>query len=84
MNVFFCRAFIKECVNAKEDDVLIFTGPGSTAAIHKLIRVLEMDKMDPKKTVSYPYPIINNGLVDVSRYIERSLFDQGISISGHQ
>ena len=34
------RAAIKEHVNAKEDDVLIFCGSGMTAAVNKLQRIL--------------------------------------------
>lgn len=40
--VFSCRIMIKKAVNASEDDVVIFTGSGTTGAIHKLIGVLEL------------------------------------------
>lgn len=33
---------IKKSVNASDDDVVIFTGSGTTGAIHKLIGVLEL------------------------------------------
>ena len=33
---------IKEAVNASEDDAVIFTGSGTTGAIHKLIGVLQL------------------------------------------
>ena len=33
---------IKRAVNASDDDVVIFTGSGTTGAIHKLIGVLEL------------------------------------------
>ncbi|XP_067945112.1 probable cysteine desulfurase, partial [Watersipora subatra] len=42
------RSYIKKCVNANEDDVLLFTGSGVTGAIHKLVSVL---CLDPAKTV---------------------------------
>lgn len=41
---------IKRAVNASEDDVVIFTGSGTTGAIHKLIGVLEL-KGNSKNTV---------------------------------
>ncbi|KAL7670333.1 hypothetical protein ACOME3_005270 [Neoechinorhynchus agilis] len=34
------RQIIKQCINANENDRLIFTGSGSTAAINKIIQVL--------------------------------------------
>ncbi|UJR18096.1 hypothetical protein I4U23_004996 [Adineta vaga] len=37
------RALIKRSVNASDNDVLIFTGTGTTGAIHKLIRVLNLE-----------------------------------------
>ena len=36
------RMMIKRAVNASDDDVVIFTGSGTTGAIHKLIGVLEL------------------------------------------
>lgn len=36
------RATVMECVNASAEDVLIFTGTGSTGAIGKLIGCLEI------------------------------------------
>ena len=42
---------IKEAVNASRDDVVIFTGSGTTGAVHKLIGVLELKKY-ADKTVS--------------------------------
>jgi len=41
---------IKKAVNASEDDVVIFTGSGTTGAIHKLIGVLQLQE-NSKKTV---------------------------------
>lgn len=35
------RSIIKSCVNASEDDVLLFCGSGSTAAVDKMNRLLE-------------------------------------------
>ncbi|PIK46584.1 hypothetical protein BSL78_16562 [Apostichopus japonicus] len=37
------RNIIKQCVNASDDDVVIFTGSGSTGAIHKLLNALEIN-----------------------------------------
>jgi selenocysteine lyase/cysteine desulfurase len=36
------RAMVKRACNAKESDVCIFTGSGATAAIQKLVDVLEV------------------------------------------
>ncbi|CAF4564410.1 unnamed protein product, partial [Rotaria sp. Silwood2] len=36
------RTLIKRYVNANNDDVIIFTGSGSTAAINKLVNVLQL------------------------------------------
>ncbi|XP_022109890.1 uncharacterized protein LOC110989653 [Acanthaster planci] len=36
------RELIRSCVNATEDDAVIFTGSGSTGAIHKLLNVMEL------------------------------------------
>ncbi|KAJ8035519.1 Cysteine desulfurase 1, chloroplastic [Holothuria leucospilota] len=36
------RNIIKKCVNASDEDVVIFTGSGSTGAIHKLVNALEI------------------------------------------
>ncbi|CAF2142930.1 unnamed protein product, partial [Rotaria magnacalcarata] len=36
------RAIIKQCVNATDDDVVIFTGAGSTAAINKTVDILQL------------------------------------------
>lgn len=47
--IFTFRSFIKKCVNANEDDVLLFTGSGVTGAIHKLVSALNIN---PKETVS--------------------------------
>jgi len=44
------RAYIKQCVGANDDDVLLFTGSGVTGAIHKLISAM---MIVPEKTVSH-------------------------------
>ena len=36
------RAIIKICVNAKEDDKVIFCGSGATGTIHKLINAIQL------------------------------------------
>lgn len=43
------RNYIKKCINANEDDVLLFTGSGVTGAIHKLVHAMQIS---PKDTVS--------------------------------
>ncbi|CAF2661197.1 unnamed protein product [Rotaria sp. Silwood2] len=46
------RSIIKQCVNANDDDVVIFTGSGSTSAINKLVDVLNLrDEKIRNKTV---------------------------------
>lgn len=46
------RDIIKKCVNASEDDVVIFTGSGTTGAIHKLIAALQLNNnMEAYNTV---------------------------------
>ncbi|CAF1228182.1 unnamed protein product [Rotaria sordida] len=48
------RLLIKKCVNATDDDVIIFIGSGSTAAINKLVNVLHLrDKDIQDKTVVF-------------------------------
>ncbi|CAF2896639.1 unnamed protein product [Rotaria sp. Silwood2] len=48
------RNMIKRCVNATNDDAVIFTGSGSTAAINKLVDVLQLKNIDvQKKTVVF-------------------------------
>ncbi|CAF3369458.1 unnamed protein product [Rotaria socialis] len=36
------RSLIKKCVNCNDDDVVIFTGSGSTGAINKMVGVLQL------------------------------------------
>ncbi|XP_033624514.1 uncharacterized protein LOC117287960 [Asterias rubens] len=50
------RELIKRCVNATDDDVVIFTGSGTTGAIHKLITALELKGDRAKKTVVFVGP----------------------------
>ncbi|XP_033107434.1 cysteine desulfurase SufS-like [Anneissia japonica] len=50
------REIIKTSVNANEEDVLIFSGSGTTGAIHKLVGVLEINKRRAKKTVVFVGP----------------------------
>ncbi|XP_072020829.1 probable cysteine desulfurase [Amphiura filiformis] len=45
------RDIIKECVNANEDDAVIFTGSGSTGAINKLVHAMEIRGEKAKNTV---------------------------------
>ncbi|CAF4680367.1 unnamed protein product, partial [Rotaria socialis] len=48
------RTLIKRCVNATNDDVVIFTGSGSTAAINKLVDVLQLkDETVRRRTVVF-------------------------------
>ncbi|XP_014788892.1 probable cysteine desulfurase [Octopus bimaculoides] len=45
------RQIIKNCVNATDDDVVIFCGAGCTGAIHKLIGGLDIQEHEKEKTV---------------------------------
>lgn len=58
------RQIIKDCVNASDEDVVIFTGSGCTAAIHKLIGGLDIQKEEKEKTVVLfgPYEHHSNSL----------------------
>ncbi|CAF3367893.1 unnamed protein product, partial [Rotaria socialis] len=48
------RTLIKRCVNATNDDVAIFTGSGATAAINKLVDVLQLkDETVRRQTVVF-------------------------------
>ncbi|OMJ82068.1 hypothetical protein SteCoe_17341 [Stentor coeruleus] len=38
------RSIIKRCINASEDDLLIFTGTGTTGAVNKLVQILKKSK----------------------------------------
>ena len=48
----YCREIIKQCVNAGKDDVVVFTGSGTTGAIHKLIHALQLTGKVVEKSVS--------------------------------
>lgn len=48
----YYRDIIKKCVNAGKDDVVVFTGSGTTAAIHKLIHALQLTGKVVEKSVS--------------------------------
>ena len=51
------RNIIRECVNAGPDDVVIFTGAGTTAAIHKIIHALGLqDPVEAHNTVVFMGP----------------------------
>ncbi|XP_013397397.1 uncharacterized protein LOC106164141 [Lingula anatina] len=81
------RDIIKKCVNASEDDVVIFVGSGTTGAVHKLLNVLglQTDLFDETNTVVFvgPYehhsnilPWKENGLkVERIREDKDGLFD---------
>ena len=45
------RDIIKECVNASDEDAVIFTGSGSTGAINKLVNAMEIKAKKAKDTV---------------------------------
>lgn len=47
------RSIIKNCVNATEDDVLIFTGTGATSAVDKINRLLAQQN---EKTIIFHGP----------------------------
>ena len=48
----YYRDIIKKCVNAGKDDVVVFTGSGTTGAIHKLIHALQLTGKVVEKSVS--------------------------------
>ena len=48
----YYREIIKQCVNAGKDDVVVFTGSGTTGAIHKLIHALQLTGKEVEKSVS--------------------------------
>lgn len=51
------RSIIKKCVNATAEDVLIFTGTGSTAAVDKMSRLLtEKSKKSGEKIIIFHGP----------------------------
>ncbi|CAG5117267.1 unnamed protein product, partial [Candidula unifasciata] len=43
------RNIIRECVNAMDDDAVIFTGSGATAAINKLIHAMNLRTIFQRK-----------------------------------
>lgn len=47
-----CRLIIRNSVNASEKDCVIFTGSGSTGAVHKLIHAIGVAKL-PQPPVSH-------------------------------
>lgn len=49
--VFLYRHIIKSCVNATGEDCVVFTGSGTTSAIHKLIHALELEQRRDEKNV---------------------------------
>ncbi|XP_071943260.1 uncharacterized protein [Antedon mediterranea] len=49
------RDIIKKCVNASEEDMCIFTGSGTTGAIHKLVSAIDL-KNKAKKAVVFVGP----------------------------
>jgi len=50
------RDIIKQCVNAGKDDVVVFTGSGTTGAIHKLIHALQLTGKVVEKSVVFVGP----------------------------
>ncbi|XP_074637843.1 putative cysteine desulfurase [Acropora palmata] len=50
------RDIIKKCVNAGEEDAVIFTGSGTTGAIHKLIHALQLRGKTIKRSVVFVGP----------------------------
>jgi len=48
----YYRDIIKQCVNAGNEDVVVFTGSGTTGAIHKLIHALQLTGKVVDKSVS--------------------------------
>jgi selenocysteine lyase/cysteine desulfurase len=56
------RAVIREAVNGGDDDLVIFCGSGATAAIDKLIRLLELDASERPVVFIGPYEHHSNEL----------------------
>ena len=56
------RAIIHEAVNGGEDDVVLFCGSGATAAIDRLLRVLELDRRERPVVFIGPYEHHSNEL----------------------
>lgn len=50
------RNIIKKCVNAKDEDVVVFTGSGTTSAIHKLIHALSLKERANENNVVFVGP----------------------------
>ncbi|XP_071497944.1 probable cysteine desulfurase [Diadema antillarum] len=50
------RDIIKKCVNATDEDALIFTGSGTTGAVNKLVSALMLKGARAKKTVVFVGP----------------------------
>ncbi|KAJ8036031.1 Cysteine desulfurase 1, chloroplastic [Holothuria leucospilota] len=50
------RGIIKRSVNASSEDVLIFTGSGTTGAVHKLVKAMELEGVKAKQTVVFVGP----------------------------
>ncbi|KAM7426256.1 hypothetical protein ABFA07_022429 [Porites harrisoni] len=50
------RNIIKSCVNATGEDCVVFTGSGTTSAIHKLIHALELEQRRDEKNVVFIGP----------------------------
>ena len=79
------RDFIHKAVNAKNEDVVIFTGSGSTAAIHKIISVLDLrpPKTDHTVVIIGPYEHHSNILPwkETGVHMERVLEDDDGTVS---
>ena len=58
-------------MNAKDEDVVVFTGSGTISAIHKLIHALQLHERKNEKSVSNDH--FNPG----SSYSKPSLFLEG-------
>ena len=44
------RSIIKRCINASEEDLILFTGTGTTGAVNKLVQVLKLSNWGTKKS----------------------------------
>jgi selenocysteine lyase/cysteine desulfurase len=56
------RGIVHDAVNGGDDDVVVFCGSGATAAIDRLIRVLELDRADRPVVFVGPYEHHSNEL----------------------
>ena len=60
------RDIFRNATNAAEDDAVIFTGSGTTAAVHKLINALGLNEVNRNNTILsliYSLKWVNDGCI---------------------